>query len=133
MSLLLHIGKATTSGSLGVECFQPYFDISDDFLIPPPSFIPMVMSKFLAECVTGQSRLGILVAPCWMEAAWHATTFNMLADIPHQCPFVKYLVLDVLVGQVSMDIQSLHLTLWLLRDDCCTDKDSFPQSVRQRQ
>ena len=30
-----------------------------------------------------------------------------------------------------MGLPSLHLTLWLVRDVCCTDKSSLPQSVRQ--
>ena len=33
--------------------------------------------------VTGQFRLPILVAPCWMEAPWLPTVLNMLAGIPH--------------------------------------------------
>ena len=36
-----------------------------------------------------------------------------------------------LIGQVLKGLQYLHLTLWLLRDACCTGGGSLPQSVRQ--
>ena len=55
----------------------------------------------------------------------------MLEDIPHQCPFIKDHVMDNSLSLVLKDLQLLHLTLWLLRDVCCADKDSLPQSVRQ--
>ena len=86
---------------------------------------------FLAEHVNGQLRHLLLVAPCWMEAPWLPTVLNMLADVHQQCPLVKDLVMDVLVGQVLKGLQYLHLTLWLLSDVCYADRGSFPQSVRQ--
>ena len=42
------------------------------------SFGSLVLSKFLAEHVTGQFRLPIPVAPCLMEATWFPTVLNML-------------------------------------------------------
>ena len=101
------------------------------FIFPSSAFIPLVLSKFLAEHGTGQFRLPILVAPCWKEAFWLPTGSSMLKDIPLQCPIVKDLIMDALVGQVFRSLHTLHLNLWLLRDVCCTDKVSFPQSVRQ--
>ena len=41
--------------------------------------------------------------------------------------------MDVLIGWVLKGLQSLQLTLWLLRGVCCTDRVSLPQSVRQWQ
>ena len=57
----------------------------------------------------------------------------MLTDIPQHCPIIKDFIVDVLVGQVLKGLPYLHLTLWLLRDLCCTNKGSLPQSVRQWQ
>ena len=102
-------------------------------MFPPPALVPLVLSKFLAEHVNGQLRHLILVAPCWMEAPWLPTALSMLADIPQQCPIVKDLVMDVLVGWVLKGLQYLHLTLWLLSDVCYANKGSLPQSVRQWQ
>ena len=99
-------------------------------MFPPPALVPLVLSKFLAEQVKGQLRWLILVASCWMEAPWSPTVVNMLADIPQQCPVIKDLIMDVLVGQVLKDLPYLHLTLWLLSNVWYTDKGSLPQSVR---
>ena len=68
-------------------------------VFPPPALVPLVLSKFLAEHVNGQLRYLILVAPCLMEAPWLHTVLNMLEDVPPQCPIIKDLVMDVLVGQ----------------------------------
>ena len=83
--------------------------------LPPP-----VLSKFLAEHITGQFRLLILVAPCWMEAPWLPTVLSIAEDIPHQCLIGKDLIMAVLGSWVLKGLQSLHLTLFLLRDVCCT-------------
>ena len=102
------------------------------YMFPPPALVPLVMSMFLMENVTGLFRLLILVMPCWKDAPWLPTVLSML-DISHQCPIIKDPIMDVSVGWVVKPLQSLHLTLWLLTDVCCVDKDSFPQSVRQWQ
>ena len=73
----------------------------------------------------------ILVAPCWMEAPWLPTVLILLADIPQWCPIIKDLIADVLVGQVLKDLPHVHLTLWLLSDECYADRGSLPQFVRQ--
>ena len=97
---------------------------------PPPTLVPPVLSMFLAEHVKGQLRLLILMAPCWKEAPWLPTVFNMLRDIPQQCLIVKDLIMDILVGHVIKGLPYLHLTLWLLRDVClCTQ--GFSSSVCQ--
>ena len=50
------------------------------YVFPPPALSSLVLSKFLAEYVTGHFRISILVAPCWMEAPWLPTVLNMLED-----------------------------------------------------
>ena len=53
-----------------------------------------------------------------------------MEDIPCQCHIIKDLVMGVSVSWVLKGLQSLHLTFWLLRDVCCTDKGAVPQSGR---
>ena len=99
-------------------------------MFPPLALVPLVLYKFLAEHVNGQLRHLLLVVPCWMEAPWLPTVCNMLADVPQQCPLVKDLIEDVLVGQVLKGLQYLHLTLWLLSNVCYVDR-GFSSSVCQ--
>ena len=54
----------------------------------------------MAELVTGQSILLILVTPCCMKVDWPPTILNMLEDVPHLCHIIKDLSRDVSVGQV---------------------------------
>ena len=52
------------------------------YVFPPPPLVPLVLSTFLAEDVTGQFIL--LVAGFWL--LW----FNsLLEDITCQCPVIK--------------------------------------------
>ena len=117
-------------GALGLNAFSHPWKFQVSYVFPPPALVPLVLSKFLAEHVNSQLRHLLLVAPCWMEAPWLPTALSMLADIPQQCPIIKDLVVDVLVGQVLKGLRYLHLTLWLLSDVCYADKGSLPQSVR---
>ena len=80
-------------------------------MFPPPTLAPLVLSKFLAECVKGQLRCLILIASCVMDAPWLPTVLNMLADIPQQCPIIRDLIVDVSVGQVLKGLPYLDLTL----------------------
>ena len=98
MLALLYSGKTVTSRRVGVECVQPSMEVSSELCFPPPALIPIEMSKFLAEHVRSQFRVSILVAPCWKEVPWLAVVHNMLENIFHQCPIVKDLIMDVLVG-----------------------------------
>ena len=100
-------------------------------MFPPLALVPLVLSRFLAEHVNGQLRHLRLVAPCWREAPWLPTVLNMLVDVPQQCPLLKNLIMDVLVGQALKGLQYLYLTLWLLSNMCYADRGSLPQSVRQ--
>ena len=118
-------------GALGLNAFNRPWMFQVGYVFPPPTLVPLVLSRFLAEHVKGQLRLLILGAPCWMEAPWLPRVLDMLADIPQQCPFIKDLIVDVSVGHVLKDLPYLHLTLWLLSNVCYTDRGSLPQSVRQ--
>ena len=117
-------------GALGLNAFSHPWKFQVSYVFPPPALVPLVLSKFLAEHVNGQLRHLILVAPCWMEVPWLPTALSMLADIPWQCPIIKDLVMDVLVGRALKGLQYLHLTLWLLSNVCYANKGSLPQSVR---
>ena len=117
-------------GALGLNAFSHPWNFQVSYVFPPPALVPLVLAKFLAEHVNSQLRHLLLVAPCWMEAPWLPTVLSMLADVPRQCPIVKDLVVDVLVGQVLKGLWYLHLTLWLLSDVCYANKGSLPQSVR---
>ena len=57
-----------------------------------------------------------------MEAACLPSVLNMSADITQQCPIIKDVLLDVLVGQALKGLPNLHLTLWLLSDVCYADR-----------
>ena len=58
-------------------------------MFPPSALVPLVLSQFLAEHVTGQFRLLILMAHCWKESSWLPSVPNMLEDIPYCGPIVK--------------------------------------------
>ena len=118
-------------GALGLNAFSHPWKFQVRYVFRPLALVPLVLSKFLVEHVNGQLRHLLLVAPCWMEAPWLPIVLKMLADVPHQCPLLKDLVMDVLVGQALKGLRYLHLTLWLLGDVCYADRGSLPQSVRQ--
>ena len=59
ISVLLHLG------ALGLNAFNHPLAHQVSYVFPPPALVPLVLSKFLTECVTGQFRVLILVAPCW--------------------------------------------------------------------
>ena len=87
ISALLHLGKSTTSESLGLNTFSHPWTYS--YVFPPPALVHMIISQFLWEHVIGQFRLLILMAPCWIDAFWLPTGFSMSGDIPHQCLIIK--------------------------------------------
>ena len=116
--------------AVGLNAFKHPWIFQESYMFRPPALIPLVLSMFLAEHVKGQLRHFILVAPCQMEAPWLPTVLNILGYIPWQCPIIKYLIVDVSVGQVFKGLPYLHLHLWLLSNVCYTDRGSLPQSVR---
>ena len=123
VSLLLHLGKSTT---LELNTFNYPWTYQVSFTFPTSTLVPLILSKSLVEHVTGQFRLLILDALCWMEVSWLPTFLSMLEDIPHWFNAVKDLGMDVLVGQMLKGMLSLHVILWLLRDVCCADNGSLP-------
>ena len=50
-----------------------------------------------------------------MEAPWLSSVLNILEDVPHQCPIVKDLAMDILVCQVFKGLPCLYLNL------CCSE------------
>ena len=95
LSALLHLGKSTTIGNHGIECFQPSEVIQVSYLFPSAMDVPF-LSKFVAEHVTGQFNL-LLVAPSWMEAfqsSQHVDSNSSLLS------YHKNLVMDVSVDWV---------------------------------
>ena len=76
------LGTPLSLGVLGWNAFNHAWMFQVSYVFPPPTLVLLVLSKFLAEHVKGQLRLLILVAPCQMEAPWHPTVLNMLADAP---------------------------------------------------
>ena len=132
MPALLHLGISTTPEVLELNAFNHPCMFQVSYMFPCPPLVPLVLSKFLAEHVKGQFRDLILVARCWLKAAWLPTILNMLADIPLQCPIINDLIMDVSVCQVLKGLSYLHLSLWLFSNVCYADKGSLSQSVRQR-
>ena len=65
------------------------------------------------------------------KAPWLHTILSMSEDDPHQCPMGNCFIRNVLVEQMLKGQLLLHLTLWLLKDVCCANKGSLPQSIRQ--
>ena len=55
-------------GALGLNAFNHPSMFQVGYVFPPPTLIPLVLSKFLAEHVKGQLRHLILMEPCWIEA-----------------------------------------------------------------
>ena len=87
MPALLHIGIATTSGVLRVECLQPSMAIQVGYMFPPPALVPLVLSMFLAEHVKGQLRQMILVVPhvgrCSIMVPHHKRSCHGCLSRPH--------------------------------------------------
>ena len=52
MSALLHLRKSSTSGKLGVECYQPSYDIQVSNVFLLLVLVLLIFSKFLTENVT---------------------------------------------------------------------------------
>ena len=132
MSTVLHFGKSTSCGSLGVECFQPSLEISGESCI----------SSF---CISLPSPVHISGRTCHRSMqTWysHATLMDvgllasnsptdLLEDILHCCPVIKKSFHGFFSGPGDQGLPLLHLTLWMLIDVCFGDRGSLPQSVRE--
>ena len=84
----------------------------DELCFPSFALVSLVMSNFMAEYVTGQIGLLILVAPWCVESPLLPTIVNMSEYISYQC---LDCVRDVLKGWVLKGLPLLHLILWLLK------------------
>ena len=82
-------------GWVGLNAFTHPRANQVSYVFLSSALVSLVLSKFLAEHVTSQFRLPIVVAPCWIEAPWLPTVLNMLADVPCWCPIVQNLFMDV--------------------------------------
>ena len=51
-------------GAFGLNALNHPWVYQVSYVFPPPALISLVLSKFLAEHVTGQFRLLILLTPC---------------------------------------------------------------------
>ena len=89
------LGMPLPLGALGLNAFNYPWKYWVSYAFPSPALVPLVLSNFMAEYVTGQFRLLILVVLCWMEAPWLPTILNMLADVPRHCPVVKDIIMDL--------------------------------------
>ena len=126
MSAILHLGKSPTCGSLGVECFQTNLDISG-VLCDSSSYISSLSSVQVSGGTYWRSnQTSNSSGTYWMEPSWLPSVLNMLEDLHYHCPIVKNCIMDVLVDLVLKGLPLLHVTLWLLREVCCTDKGSLP-------
>ena len=72
-------------GTLGLNAFNNPLMFQVSYVFPPPALVPLVLSKFLAECIKGQLRL------FW----WHHVGWRLLGF-----PQFLTLIIDVLVGHV---------------------------------
>ena len=88
LAALLHLGKPTASGSIGLNAFKKACSYQVNYVFLPSALLPLVLSKFLAEHFTGQFRLVILAEPCCIEGLWLPIIFNMLEDRSFQCPII---------------------------------------------
>ena len=83
LSALLQFGESITTESLGVECFNhPSLEVCFELCFSYSCISCLVLFRSLTEQITGQLRLLILVAPCWIEALCFPLVVNILEDIP---------------------------------------------------
>ena len=117
--------------SLGVECFHPPLDIAGEeyvssFCISSPGSV-QVWSGTCLRLIQTFYFSGTLLE--WGSLASHS--YQHIRRNSSLLSQLKNLIMDVLVVPVFEGLQSLHITLWLLRDVCYADKGTLPQSARQ--
>ena len=131
MPALLHFGNSTTSGALGVKCLQLSLHDSDKLCISSCISCFSSVQAFDRTCQRstqtyqlGGTMLGrgslathssLHVGRCSSVLSSHKRSYCGCFGRPCVQRFAIY----------------FHLSLWLLRDVCCTDRGSLPQSVRQ--
>ena len=95
--------------ALGLNAFNHPWMFQVNYVFPPSTLVPLVLSMFLAEHVKGQLRHLILVVSSWMEVPWLPTPLNMVADIPWWCSIIKDFVKDVSISQALKGLPDLYL------------------------
>ena len=129
MSVLLHIGKSHAAGSLGVECFQPPWDISGELYISSSSF-----------CSPGSIQAHGIMCHKSIQTSYSSGTF--LDGVSLSCHSSQY------VGRHSSSVSHhkrpchgflswpgaqgsaiTNLTLWLFSNLCFAEKGYLPSSV----
>ena len=96
MSALFYtMGNPLPPENLGLDAFNHLWKFRVSYVFVPPVLVPLVLSRFLTEQLTSQSRLVILVSPYWMEAFGFPTVLSILEDIPYSCLIMKGLIMDV--------------------------------------
>ena len=130
MPALFHLANSTTSGGLGVECFQPSLDFSGKLCVSSSSSSSSCSVQVSGRTCQQSTRTfyssgtmldgGSLASHSSQHVCRHSVV------VSHN----KRSCCGCLVGQVLKGLQYLHLTLWQLNDVCYTDRGSLPQSVR---
>ena len=129
MSALLHSEATITSRSFGDECIKLSLKVSVSYVFPPPALIPHVVQvssgtyhRSIQTSYSSSTTLdgGSLASHSPQHVARHSITVFSQKGSCKRC-FSR-------LGAPGLPL--LHLTLWLLRDMCCIDKGSLPQSVR---
>ena len=123
--------KTITSRSFGVECIQPYMEVSGELCLSSYSINSSSVFQVSSRTCHRSFQTSYSVDTMLNEASWLPTVLNMLEDIPHWCPIIKDIITDVSVGWELKGLLLWHFTLWLLRVMCCTEKGYLLQSVRQ--
>ena len=75
--------ESITPRAMGSNPFNHPWQFQVSYVFLPPTLVKIVLSTFLAEDITDQFKLLLLIAPLWLEDLLLPTILNMLADIPH--------------------------------------------------
>ena len=82
------------------------------YVFPPPVLVPFssvqVSSRTYHRSIQMSSSSGTLLERDWIEATWLPTVLSLLVDIPHCCPIVQNLVMDVSVDWVLKVLPSQY-------------------------
>ena len=108
MLVVLHLGKSTAFGDLGVECIQPSLDVSDKLCLLSSCISSVQVSGgiYNGSVHTFDSsgtmlNGGSLASHC----SQHLGRYSLMLSV------IKNLIVDVSVGHVLKALSYLHLTL----------------------